>query len=97
MQVTITIKTPEALLNLLSIPGVELLIPTTPSKIREQSAAKRLLPSGNLLYKKGAGPRRIIDIDASLQYNRVSRADILSRSWKDGTWQNSLKRAIGRE
>lgn len=101
-KLTIEVHTIEGLAALLSTPGlkVDLSTLTSPTPItltREKAKTSRPRPSGHLIYFKSPKYHKpTIDIRKSLEQNNVKVTDITLNSWRVGTWQNSLKRAIAR-
>lgn len=96
---SVTVHSLGALTQLLSTPGVTVnLTPTpTPTITREHSTTKRPLPSHSIIYYRPSPYSQLrIDINATLRHHNLSRTDILSKKWKIGTWQNSVKRAMAR-
>lgn len=101
-KLTIEVHTIDGLVTLLSTPGLRVDLSTlTPQTLtpltREKAKSSRSLPSGHLIYAKSSRSHKpVIDIKRTLSHHNMSITDITLNSWRVGTWQNSLKRAIVR-
>jgi hypothetical protein len=66
----------------------------TPVVSKNEPVQRRLLQRP-LVYNYHPGVRgRKIDIGMSLETNNVTLKQITETKWRNGSWQNSLKRAI---